>query len=91
MNAALLSTRGEPLAFELLQIRMNEARGPPRRGSGAIKGDIGAVRREMKDVMAKAKGAEGTVLRKNTERIAIKLREERDSGAEGFVKDLAEI
>lgn len=91
MNAALLSTRDEPLAFELLQIRMNEARGPPRRGGGPISGDIEAVKREMRDVFTKAKEAEGTALRKNTETIALKLREERKDRAKAVVNELAWI
>ena len=91
MNAALLSTRDEPLAFELLQIRMNEARGPPRRGGEAIQGDVEAVKREMKDILTKAMGAAGTVLRKNAEIISVKLREERDGRAQEVVKDLAGI
>ena len=91
MNAALLSTREEPLAFELLQIRMNEARGPPRRGGEAIQGDIEAVKREMKDVLSKAKGTEGKVLRENAETIAVQLKEERDGKAKRVVQELAEI
>ena len=91
MNAALLSTRDEPLAFELLQIRMNEARGPPRRGGGPIKGDLEDVKKEMRDVLTKAKGAEGAVLRKNTENLAVKLRGERYGRADVVIRELAEI
>ncbi|KAE9362805.1 glycosyltransferase family 1 protein [Stipitochalara longipes BDJ] len=91
MNAALLSTRDEPVAFELLQIRMNEARGPPRRGGGAIKGDLEDVKKEMKEVFTKARGVEGLELRKNAENVAINLREERDGRADEVIRDLAEI
>ncbi|PMD38695.1 glycosyltransferase family 1 protein [Hyaloscypha variabilis F] len=91
MNAALLSTRDEPLAFELLQIRMNEARGPPRRGGGPIKGDLEDVKKEMRDVLTKANGAEGAVLRKNAENLAVELREERYGRADVVIRELAEI
>jgi hypothetical protein len=91
MNAALLSTRDEPIAFELLQTRMGEARGPPRRGGGEITGEIREVGKEMEDVLSKARGTEGAILRKNAESIAIKLRDERDGRADWAIRELAEV
>jgi hypothetical protein len=91
MNAALLSTRDEPLAFELMQIRMNEARGPPRRGGGAISGHIEDVEKEMRDILIKTRGVEGAVLRKNVDNLTVKLREERDGRADVVIRELAEI
>jgi hypothetical protein len=91
MDAALLSTREEPVAFELLQIRMNEARGPPRRGGERIKGDVEDVKKEMKDVLEKARGAEGLELRKHAQSLALRLRNERDGIAEEVIRELAEI
>ena len=91
MDAAMLSTRDEPVAFELLQTRMFEARGPPGRGGGVIKGEVEDVKREMRDVLTKARGKEGEVVRKNVEAMAKLLREERDGRADAVIKELAEI
>jgi len=91
MDAAVLSTRADPLAFELLQIRQNEARQPPRRGGGPISGDIEDVKKEFRDVFTKATGSEGAALRKNVEDVAVGLRAERDGRADGVIKELAFI
>jgi UDP-glucoronosyl and UDP-glucosyl transferase len=91
MDSAVLSTRDEPLAFELLQTRMGDARGPPRRGGGAISGKLEDVEREFRDVFKKAKGREGEVVRGNVEAMASRLREERDDGADGVIRELAAV
>jgi hypothetical protein len=91
MDAAVLSTREEKLGFELLQTRMGDARRPPRRGGGEISGDIEDVKKEFRDVFMKARGAEGEVVRKNAEEVAVKLREERDGRADEVIRELAFI
>lgn len=91
MDAAVLSTRDEPVAFELLQTRMFEARGPPRRGGGEIKGDVEDVKREMREILTKASGEEGEVVRRHAEDVAVKLRQERDGRADQVIRKLAEI
>jgi hypothetical protein len=91
MNAALLSTRDEPVAFELLQTRMGDAKGPPRRGGGDIRGDIEDVKKEMRDILSKAREAEGELIRKNAEYIAEQLKNERDGKADDVIRELAAV
>lgn len=91
MDAAVLSTRDEPLAFELLQVRMGDARGPPRRGGGEISGRLEDVEKEFRDVLGKARGREGEAVRRNAEEIARLLREERDGRADEVIRELAQI
>ncbi|MCJ1438144.1 hypothetical protein MMC27_007531 [Xylographa pallens] len=89
INAAMLSTRERPVAFELLQIRQGSARGPPMRGGPPIVGDDASLEAELRDVVSKVRGDEGALLRRNAEALAVQLREERDGRADAVVRQLA--
>jgi len=61
------------------------------RGGGPIKGDLESIKKEFTEVLTKARGEQGAILRKNAEEVAAKLRMEKDESADAVIKELASI
>ena len=54
-------------------------------------GDISAVKNELREVLSKARGPEGAVLRRNAKKMATELRDERENRNSDVTKQLAQI
>ena len=54
-------------------------------------GDIAAVKNELREVLSKARGPEGAVLRGNAKKMAAELRDERANRNSAVTKQLAQI
>ncbi|KAM0747437.1 UDP-Glycosyltransferase/glycogen phosphorylase [Meredithblackwellia eburnea MCA 4105] len=91
MNAALLSTGDEPVAFEFFQVRTGTQCGPSLRTFAKITGTVQDATLEFKDIFAKARGAEGKVLTANAEKMSVKLREWRATKGRETIRQLAEF
>ncbi|KAJ6575668.1 hypothetical protein DFH09DRAFT_1150832 [Mycena vulgaris] len=77
INAALLSSEPNPVAFELLQIRTGAQLGPSLRGGPKITGTIEDAAAEFEAVFAAARGSKGAVIAANAQKMARALREAR--------------
>ncbi|KAJ6575624.1 hypothetical protein DFH09DRAFT_1150729 [Mycena vulgaris] len=77
INAALLSSEPNPVAFELLQIRTGPQLGPSLRGGPKITGTVEDAAAEFEAVFAAARGSKGAVLTANAKKMAQALREAR--------------
>ncbi|KAJ6569786.1 hypothetical protein DFH09DRAFT_429694 [Mycena vulgaris] len=77
MNAALLSSEPNPVAFELLQIRTGPQLGPSLRGGPKITGTVEDTTAEFEGTFAAARGPKGVILTANAQRMARALREAR--------------
>ncbi|KAJ6575656.1 hypothetical protein DFH09DRAFT_915334 [Mycena vulgaris] len=77
LNAALLSSEPNPVAFELLQIRTGRQLGPSLRGGPKITGTVEDATAEFEAVFAAARGSKGAVLTANAKKISQALREAR--------------
>ena len=76
-NAALLSTRPEPVAFELVQIRRGHALRHAKRGI-RVTGEREDVVGEFKQIFADTLGEKGEEIRRNMKKMREKVKEERD-------------
>ncbi|KAJ6569865.1 hypothetical protein DFH09DRAFT_1277941 [Mycena vulgaris] len=77
INAALLSSEPNPVAFELLQIRTGPQLGPSLRGGPKITGTVEDTTSEFEGTFAAARGPKGAILTANAQRMARTLREAR--------------
>ncbi|KAJ6569765.1 hypothetical protein DFH09DRAFT_1154726 [Mycena vulgaris] len=77
INAALLSSEPNPVAFELLQIRTGPQLAPSLRGGTKITGTVEDAAAEFEAVFAAARGSKGAVLAANAKKMAQALREAR--------------
>ncbi|KAJ6480046.1 hypothetical protein DFH09DRAFT_1214751, partial [Mycena vulgaris] len=68
INAALLSSEPNPVAFELLQIRTGAQLGPSLRGGPKITGTIEDAAAELEAVFAAARGSKGAVIAANAQK-----------------------
>ncbi|KAL8283296.1 hypothetical protein RQP46_005706 [Phenoliferia psychrophenolica] len=90
LNAALLSSRAHPVAFELFQIRTGSALAPTLRAPTLkITGTEADAVREFKDVFEKARGISGIKMRENAEVIARELKDGREGEDRSEVARLA--
>ncbi|KAJ6569747.1 hypothetical protein DFH09DRAFT_1313537 [Mycena vulgaris] len=77
INAALLSSEPNPVAFELLQIRTGAQLGPSLRGGPKITGTVKDAAAEFEAVFAAARGSKGAILAANAQKMTRALREAR--------------
>ncbi|KAJ6575672.1 glucosyltransferase [Mycena vulgaris] len=77
INAALLSSGPNPVAFELHQIRTGAQLGPSLRNGPKITGTVEDAAAEFEAVFAAARGSKGAVLAANAQKTARALREAR--------------
>ena len=92
INAALLSTREQPLAFELLQIRKAEAMGPAMRDlTIKITGSKEDFEAELGNVFGRCFGPEGERVRRNVMDMSKELRMEKKAKAAEVISQLAMI
>ncbi|KAF4818959.1 UDP-glycosyltransferase 76D1 [Colletotrichum siamense] len=89
INTAVVSTRQNPVAFEVMQIRTGSAKGKPRRGGSDIVGTPQSVGEEFRDILKKMRGKEGSERRANAQTLAEELKIERDTIAKEIVSKLA--
>lgn len=71
------------------QIRQGKARGPAMRTGKPISGNPESVKQEFGEILDKAFGPGGDVIRKNAQEVAKELRAERDGRAESKLRELS--
>ncbi|KAJ7839350.1 hypothetical protein B0H14DRAFT_3140785 [Mycena olivaceomarginata] len=76
-NAALVSLGPNPVAFELMQVRVGPQRAPALRGGMQITGTVDDATEEFKATFAAARGPMGALLIANASKLARNLREAR--------------
>ncbi|KAF7350270.1 hypothetical protein MVEN_01331000 [Mycena venus] len=89
LNAALLSSEPDPVAIELLQVRIGPHRGPSLRGGSAITGSVSDATEEFKATFEAARGERGAMLTANARKMAQELREARNGKAAEELSRLA--
>ncbi|KAI8296212.1 hypothetical protein K4K59_004233 [Colletotrichum sp. SAR11_240] len=89
INTAVVSTRKNPVAFEVMQIRTGSAKGKPRRGGSDIVGTPESVEEEFRDILEKMRGKDGNDRRANAQALSEELKIEKDTIAKEIVSKLA--
>ncbi|KAJ8612050.1 hypothetical protein MRB53_037601 [Persea americana] len=90
LNAALASTRDEPVGIELMQIRSGSAIAPAARGGPAVIGDDESFAKEFESVIDQMQGVKGQQLRVNARKLQQELRDEDETSVQAFIDQLSQ-